>query len=280
MHLTKFTGAQPGGQKFCHPNHPRVCEKESTLERDRAFAPTIHLSDRRLNGVKMSSRDVLFRYKETRLNLEPTSPSSVIELRVPASSSHGRSNSQRTNGTRHSAEADEQAWRSKNLATASSIYRRKHHGSPQSFLWRVLENNTVLSIRAADVSKPNKEPDAPLVLHLRFPSAIRDSCIGFSDSEDHEALSVFVVDHANNLYAITLRLELFKKRSATEGGLGEACKSYSPPGFGFKHPHRLVAVSPDQLIITMHDGGILRFDRNRSHDGGLTRSLFQNAVLY
>lgn len=215
----------------------------------------------------MTSRDLPSRYKETRLNLEPASASSVVELRVPPSSSHGRSNSQRTNGgARQSAEADEQAWRTKNLATASSIYRRKHHGSPQSFLWRVLENNTVLSVRAADVSKQNKDPDAPLVLHLRFPSAIRDSCIGFSDSEEHEALSVFVVDQANNLYSITLRLDLFKKRSVAEAGLVDACKSYSPPGFGFKHPHRLVAVSPDQLIVTMHDGGILRFDKNRSHD--------------
>ena len=218
----------------------------------------------------MASRDVTFRYKETRLNLDPTSPSSPVEIRVPPSSSHGRSGSQRSNGLRTtSAEADERDWRAKNLATASSVYRRKHHGSPRNFLWRLLEGDTVLSIRAADVSKRQQDPDANLIIHLRFSSPLRTSCIGLADPPEHDALTVFAIDYANNLYSIFLRADSFKKRSAVESGFGESCKPYSPPGFGFKHPHRLVPISSDQVIVTMHDGGILRFDRNRSHDGKL-----------
>lgn len=212
----------------------------------------------------MSSREVFSFYKETRLNLEPASSSSTVEVRIPSSSPNGRSSSHKANPSRRSAEADEQVWRTRNLATASSIFRRKHHGSPRIFLWRVLEDNTVLSIRVADVCKQERDPDAPLILNLRFASAIRESCVGFCDSVEHDALSVFIVDHANLLHSITLRPDFFRKRSAVENGIAEACKSYSPPGFGFKYPHRLVAVNPDQLIVTMHDGGILRFDRNRS----------------
>jgi nuclear pore complex protein Nup160 len=133
----------------------------------------------------------------------------------------------------------------------------------------VLENDTVLSIRAADLCRRQKEPDAPLILHLRFNSPLRTSCIGFTDSAEHDALTVFAIDHANILHSIALRPDAFRKRSATEDSFKEACKSYSPPGFGFKHPHRLVAVSPDQFIVTMHDGGILRFDKNKSQDGKL-----------
>jgi nuclear pore complex protein Nup160 len=132
-----------------------------------------------------------------------------------------------------------------------------------------LENDTVLSLRAADVCKHEKDADAPLILNLRFPSPIRTPCIGLADPEEHDALCIYVVDQANHLYSITLRPDHFKKRSTIEGGLlGDACKVWSPPGFGFKHPHRLAVVNPDQLIVTMHDGGILRFDRNRSHEGG------------
>lgn len=221
------------------------------------------------NGSKMAPRDVHYVYKETRLNLEPQSASSIVQLRVPSAktNSHSRSSSRITNGA--SISDEEKAYRVKNLATASSIYRRKHHDSPRSFLWRVL-NDTVLSIRAADVCKRQKEPDVSLILHLKFNSPLRTSCIAFADCAEHDAVTVFVVDHANVLHSITLRPDAFRKRSVADN-FSESCKSYSPPGFGFKYPHRLVAVSPDQLIVTMHDGGILRFDKNKSREGRLTR---------
>lgn len=218
----------------------------------------------------MAPGEVHFVYKETRLNLEPQTASSIVQLRVPATSSHARSSSRISNGT--SISEEEKAYRVKNLATASSIYRRKHHDAPHSFLWRVLENDTVLSIRAADVCIKQNEQDATLILHIKFNSPIRTSCIGFADCAEHDALTVFVVDHANVLHSITLRPDAFRKRSVTEDHFKEACKSYSPPGFAFKSPHRLAAVCPDQLIVTMHDGGILRFDKNKSQEGKLSSS--------
>ena len=213
----------------------------------------------------MSARDFEILYKETRLNLEPASPSAVVQHRVTSQSSFGRS-AVSTTRTAHVAD-DERGYRTHNLGTASSIYYRKYHSSPRAFHWRVLENDTVLSIRTADVSKQPREADTAIVLQLRFSSPIRTSCIGFADPQDHDALCVFVVDQANQLHTITLRPEYFRKKSATDGELVDACNTSSPPGFGFKHPHRLVAVNSDQLIVTMHDGGILKFDRNRGHDG-------------
>jgi nuclear pore complex protein Nup160 len=211
----------------------------------------------------MASRDFEILYKETRLNLEPASQSSIVQIRVAPQSAYGRLSSIRSGASAD----DEKGYRSKNLATASSIYYRKHKTSPRGFLWRVLDNGTVLSLRVADVCKQEKDADAPLILHLRFPTTIRSSCIGFADHEDHDALHVYVVDHSNQLWSIALRPDHFRKRTATDGGLGDACRAYTPPGFGFKYPHRLAVVNPDQLIITMHDGGILRFDRNKGHDG-------------
>lgn len=210
----------------------------------------------------MASQDFEILYKETRLNLESASPSSIVQIRVAPQSAYGKPSSTRSGG----AADDEKGYRSKNLATASSIYYRQHNSSPRGFLWRILDNGTVLSIRVADVCKQEKEAETPLILNLRFPAAIRTSCIGFADCEDHDALCIFLVDYSNQLWSVTLRPDHFRKRTATDGGLGDASKSYSPPGFGFKHPHRLAIVNPDQLIITMHDGGILRFDRNKAHE--------------
>lgn len=210
----------------------------------------------------MASRDFEILYKETRLNLEPASQSSTIQIRVAPQSAYARSSSSRST----SSADDEKGYRSRSLATASSVYYRRHNNAPRAFLWRVLDNGSVLSLRVADVCKQQKEADASLILNLRFPNPIRPSCVGFSDAADSDALCVFVVDFSNQLWSITLRPDHFRRRTATDGGLGEACKPYSPPGFGFKHPHRLAVVSPDQLIVTMHDGGILKFDRNKAHE--------------
>lgn len=206
-------------------------------------------------------------YKETRVNLEPASTASIVQIRLP-SPTQSRSRDRRSNGADKYAE-EERLYRSKNLATAASIYHRKYHESPRSFLWRVLEDDTVLSIRAADVCKQEIAVDANLILNLRFPNTIRPSCIALADPPDHDALYVFVLDQTNHLYTIILRPDHFRKRSASESGLGDACTTYLASAFSFKHPHRLIAVTASQVAVTLHDGGLIRFDRNRPNDGML-----------
>lgn len=214
----------------------------------------------------MDAREPLYLHRETRLNLEPSSSASIVRVCLPSVASHRRSSLRKTNGSDHFAE-EERAYRSTNLSTSSSIFYRKHHTSPRCFLWRVLEDDSVLSIRVVDVCRQQKSPDANIVLNLRFPAAIRPSCIAFSDPEEHDALSVFVIDQSNLLYTLTLRPDAFCKRSALEGGLGEACKIHLSSAFSFKHPHRLVAVTSDQLLVTLHDGGIIKLDRNKTYEG-------------
>lgn len=215
---------------------------------------------------KMNSRDLRILFRETRLNLDPA-PSFVVPIQIPSPGINRRAASHRAQGGATSIADEERLYRAKALATASSLYHRKHRRSPKSFLWRVLENETVLSIRVADVCKQRNESNASLVLNLQFANPIRSHCLDFADPVDHDALCVFVVDHVNQLYSITLRPDMFRKRNVAESGIVDACKVYSPPSFGLKHPFRLAAVDADQVIVAMHDGGILRFDRNRAHGG-------------
>ena len=206
----------------------------------------------------MDSSDTQYLYKETRLNLEPPAPASVVTIRVPSTSAQARSSRKSTNDA---SLEDETSFRRKNLASASSIYRRQWHDSPRSFLWRVLDDGTLLSIRAVDVSRDAKVEDAPLVLNFHFAVPIQPGCIAFSDPAEHDALCVFVLDTSCHLYTFTLRPDLFRRRAAVDAGLADLAKVQAPAGLGFKVPHRMVAVTANTLLVTVNDGGMIRFDR-------------------
>lgn len=209
----------------------------------------------------MASRDPLYLHKETRLSLELPSSALIVDVKLPSGNAPARGQK------RAGAGEEDKLFRTRNCATASSVYHRKHHASPKSFLWRVLDGNTVLSIRCIDICKTKKAPDANLALNLHFAQPIRPSCVAFSDSRDHDTLSVFVLDQSGQLYTITLKPEHFRKRLAAD--ITDSCKIHSSSALSFKTPHRLTAAHDDLLVVTTHDGGILRLDRNRNHDGRL-----------
>lgn len=238
--------------------------------------------------MSFHSGDIHYAFKETRLNLEPSSSANVVNIRIPPAPGQGRTSASSygngTSGGRRNggsangggggdsgATEEEIAFRRRNLATESSVFFRPWHDSPRAVLWRVLEDDAVLSVRAADVCRRERAgSDAPLVLNFRFAAPLRPGCVAFADSREHDVVCVFALDAANALHAIHLRPEAFRKRSVTEGpgSVAEICRSYVPAQLnGFKHPHRLVAASADELVVTLHDGGIIRLDRNKGHDG-------------
>ncbi|RBQ95639.1 hypothetical protein VDGD_20256 [Verticillium dahliae] len=225
-------------------------------------------------GGRMDTQNTQYLYKEIRLNLEPSSSTSVVNIKVPPPSGTSR----KLPNTDKSGTDDENVFRSKNLASASSIFHRKYHATPSSFLWRVLEDGTVLSIRATDVAKNEKDADAPLILNFRFAAAIQPSCIAFADPREHDALCMFVLDDANVLYSFTLRPDYFRKRSAIEAGPAEACRVYVPSVFSFKHPHRMIAATADQVVVALHDGGLVRLDRNKANNCKICPSSFSAAL--
>ncbi len=213
-----------------------------------------------LDGLTMA-------YKETRLNFEPSSSAFIVDLELPSTVSQGW-NLRRANGSldKSHTHAESDELRARTCATASSTYHRKYHAYPRSFLWRLLEDDMVLSIRSIDVLRPDKVADAPLVLNLHFSHPVRPACIALTDPQDHDALTIFVLDTANQLYTLFLRPDSFRKRSFVETGLGDVCKVYLPSALKVKHPYRLYAIDHDQLVATLSDGGLIRLDRNKEHN--------------
>ncbi|KAH8808363.1 nucleoporin Nup120/160-domain-containing protein [Xylogone sp. PMI_703] len=210
----------------------------------------------------------LYTYKETRVNLDCATSGSAILIRIPPYGSITSRIPQKRSQLADSATAeDETAFRQKFLATAASIYHRRYHKYPGSFLWRILEDDKLLSIRVVDVSKQRGAGDANLTLRLAFPSSIKPGCVALSDSNEHDILSVFVLTESNHLYSLSLRPDFFLRHNSTENAVADWCKSYSSSAFSFKTPLRLVALSGDQLLFSLHDGGLLKLDRRPGADG-------------
>lgn len=208
-------------------------------------------------------------FKETRVNLDSAFSASTVNIRFPAQGFGGftsRTAQKRSYvGDVFGAE-DDKAFREKHLATAASIYHRRYHDSPKSFLWRILENSKVLAIRAVDICKQETTADANLTLRLTFPTAIRPSCVTFSDPKEHDVLSAFILTEGNQLYTLSLRPEFFRKACATEENIGDWCKTYVAGAFSFKHPHRLVALRAEELLVSLHDGMLLKLERKAGED--------------
>lgn len=209
----------------------------------------------------MDSREPLFLYKETRLNLEPLPCATVhLHLQAPSHASH-RSE---TNGR---ALENDATYRLKGLANSSAVFYGRHGGYPRAFLWRLLDGARTLSVQAVDVYRPEQSVDAPLTLHINFPSPIKSNCLALADTKNSDSLNIFAIDESNYLYALALKPEVFRKPSAAEAIPAQALVPFLPTAFGFKHVHRLAAINPDQLLATLHDGGVLVFDRqSHPHD--------------
>lgn len=209
-------------------------------------------------------------YKETRLNLDSPTQNSAIAIRLPAlgASTVSKASQKRHQVAEHSSAESEESFGRKHIATASSIYHRRYHSSPRSFLWRILENGTVLSIRAVDFSRDANASDATLCLRLSFPGPIRSGCVALADSENHDVLSAFVLLESNHLYTLSLRPEFFRKASSTEDNVGDWCKVVLPTVYATRSiPYKLAALSADEVVISNNDGVLARLLKNSGGDG-------------
>jgi nuclear pore complex protein Nup160 len=91
--------------------------------------------------------------------------------------------------------------------------------------------------------------------------------VALSDPEDHEALNVFVISSARELYTFTLRPEFFRRSASIDETIADWCKISRPAPFNFAFPHRIHASSPLELFISLDSGALLRLTRKAGEDG-------------
>ncbi|KAE8152812.1 nucleoporin Nup120/160-domain-containing protein [Aspergillus avenaceus] len=210
-------------------------------------------------------------YKDTKVDLRPYSPNAVVNIQIPTHSS--TQNRARFSISTSTAEdepvaKDEDEFARRYLSTQGSVYFRKRSVYPRTFLWRVVNDNKVLEIQCVDLTKSGIEHNAyNNTLRLEFQNEILPSCVDFSDLEDHEALSVFVITASKQLYTVNLRPEFFRRKTAIDDDISDWCKTYVPAPLSFSYPHRLHASSPLELFISLDNGALLRLTRRSGDDG-------------
>ncbi|RKF56850.1 Nucleoporin NUP120 [Erysiphe neolycopersici] len=212
-----------------------------------------------------------YTYRETRVDADSTNhQATTISIRLPtvvSSSFSGVKQPRSIVAITQNAE-DEKSFRQKHLATYSSVYHRRFYMSPRSFLWRVVENLRVLSIRVVDLSIPKNVVDSYIyTLRFTFPHPISPTCIAFSDSKERDLLSVFVLTDSKQIWTLSLRPDFFSKTSSMDENIMDWCNVYSPRSLGIKTPYRLVALSEDELLISFHDGALARLERAEDKTG-------------
>jgi len=121
----------------------------------------------------------------------------------------------------------------------------------------------VLVLMPIDVSKPHTSPNVETgtAYRLRFPSAIQPSCVALFDSAEHDVLCIFALTKDNVLYTFKLKPDFFGT-GAEETRLYDGwCHSYVSTTLTIRSPHFVRAISADTVLITLQDGGLIRFNR-------------------
>ncbi|MCJ1284738.1 hypothetical protein MMC26_004074 [Xylographa opegraphella] len=217
-------------------------------------------------------------HKETRIDLDPIEQNSVVHILLPSNSAFGRSTrpQRRILNTLPSSKTEDD-YRHQHIASSSSLYFRKSHKYPRTYLWRCLEGNSVLELRSGDLSKDEHEKrEAGLILRIAFPSSIRHGGVALADSTDQDILNVFVVTKSNEIYTLSLRPEFFCRPEASAADLERWCKIFKPSSFSISTPHRLVAYSSLELLVSLSDGRLMRLSRRAGEDGSVWQEAAYN----
>ncbi|KAI9656909.1 MAG: hypothetical protein M1821_003548 [Bathelium mastoideum] len=215
----------------------------------------------------MAKTTLPYLYREARLNLDPTSPTSTIRFTLPDLSSFPRLGSRAVqkriaDTLDEDLDQDEEGFAQKHLANEASIFFRRENSAPRCISWRLLEGRNVLELRVVDLTqKKGQEQNSKFTLSFQFPAAIRPFGITFADFEEQEAFNIFALTTEKELYTLTIHKNFFISQSVTDGKLGDWCQIYTHPAFGYRLPYRIFAVNTNELLVSLQDGGILRLER-------------------
>lgn len=222
-------------------------------------------------------------YTEARLNIEPTYHNSILQISTEPTGLFG--SRKRARADDGDGDQDEEAYAKRHLATESSIFFRRRTRSPRAFVWRILDDGRQLELQCVDLVQGRRNThESVLSFRLQFAHAIRANGVAFADPDQHDALDVFVLTTANELFTFALsKADLLRATvpvSSAEWDPKACWKCFKPASFSFKFPYRLVSASSLELFVSLHDGGILRLNRKPGDNGMLSLALFLMFLIF
>lgn len=208
-------------------------------------------------------------YKETCVGLDPFYPNSIIQIQLPSTHALTRiSHAQRQILSRDPHCKDEDDFRKRHIARSGSTYFCKNRKYPRSFVWRCSNEDHVLELQAVDLSKGElATKEATNIVRLVFPNAIRHNGIALADTVEQDILHLFVLTKSHDLYTFTLRPDVFCRPAASEDDIDRWYKIFKPASLILSSPHRLFACGPNELMVALGDGRLMRLTRRSGDDG-------------
>ena len=208
-------------------------------------------------------------HTETRINLEPSSPATIVQLQLPSTSAFSLSSRiQRKVLDRLFPSKNEDDFRVRHVATSGSIYFRSTNRYPRSILWRCVENSRCLELRSLDLNKAESEArDAGIILRIIFSSPICNQGVTVADSAEDDIISVFAFTNNNDLYTLSLRPAFFCKLTVSEDNTDRWCRVFRPSSLSISNFHRLSSSGAQSLLIALADGRVVHLSRKQGQDG-------------
>ena len=230
------------------------------------------LTELKISAFPMEEPDSLASlcfFQETRVDLEPTVPGSIVHITLPSTTAFGRSTrTRRRIENELESSNNEEEFKSKHIATSGSVYFRKSKRYPKCILWRCLEKNQVLELRSVDLDKARHEArEATLILRIEFPVGIQDDGVALADVESPDIITVFALTTSNELYTFSIRPDFFCRVTASDVDVATWSRIFRPVSFTLSSAHRLFAPSANDIVITLIDGRLLRLTRKAGEDG-------------
>nr|POE54934.1 nucleoporin [Quercus suber] len=215
-------------------------------------------------------------YQETRVAPGCSSPSAV--LYIPTQEQHSRRGATSTvnNGAGRKrpfdeiSTIDEESYARKHLATEGSVFVRSESKSPRTFLWRVLNDRQILEVQCIDlVQESERTNESCLTFRIEVKEGIREHGIVFADSQDTDALEIFVLSTKCELFTITLGRDLLLKQTIPTAFDPATCvKSYVPTSLTtHRHAYRMFGMDSRELYVSLADGSFLRLSRKAQENG-------------
>lgn len=209
-------------------------------------------------------------HQETSISPAPYSSSEVVHIQTSASTQLTPFGAGRKRPFDEISGLDEDSYARKYLATEGSVFHRRKGRTPRSFLWRVLDDRKVLEIQCVDLVRGGKvdKSTRQLVFRIEIEGGIVRNGVAFADAEETDALEAFVVSADGQLYTFTLKRDLLTRETPpTEFDATTCYKKFASSALSFRHPYCVVAVSSLELLISLHDGGFIRLQREPNNAG-------------
>ncbi|QIX02526.1 hypothetical protein AMS68_008043 [Peltaster fructicola] len=196
-------------------------------------------------------------YQEVCLSPEPTAASSIFHINPSNSSGSSLFGAGRKRPYDEISGLDEEAYSKKHLASEASVFFRESSHNPRSILWRVLDGRQLLELQSVDLVQVRQQAkhESCLTFHVSFSAAIIPGGVALADSQASDALEVFVVTSANELYTISLKRDLLARDSPPKDFDSTSClRKHALSSLSYHRPYKFSAISATQLLVTLHDG--------------------------